>query len=199
MTSAKNTSTTVADAVTEYVAQEMHNRVSPWLQTREGVASASAAAVVCWILWALVSAPLFADVLGAAVAVILVSIAARLWESRTAPRAPAFSLIRAPVDGGVDAPPFRLHCCTPCSTIRTPGSGGTSRDSFGVIGSGSPGRDAQSAGFVPTHTFGFAPGAIRATSQSSWRVRSNASGGGGGTPSTGNQVIMGLRTCGPCW
>lgn len=102
MTSAKNTSTTVADAVAEYVAQEMHNRVSPWLQTREGVASASAAAVVCWILWALVSAPLFADVLGAAVAVILVSIAARLWESRTAPRAPAFSLIRAPVDGGVD-------------------------------------------------------------------------------------------------
>lgn len=102
MTSAKHTSTTVAGAVAADVTQEIQNRVGPWLQTREGVASVGAAAVVFWILWAGVSAPLFADVLGAAVAVIVVAIAARLWESRTAPRAPAFSLVRASVDGGVE-------------------------------------------------------------------------------------------------
>ncbi len=102
MTSAKHTSTTVASAVADQVAEEIHNRVGPWLQTREGVASVSAAAVVFWILWAPVSAPVFADVLAAAVAVILVSVAARLWESRTAPRGPAFSRIGAAVDGGVD-------------------------------------------------------------------------------------------------
>ncbi len=102
MTSAKHTSTTVVGAATDHVAQEIHNRVGPWLQTREGVASVSAAAVVFWILWAPVSAPVFADALAAALAVILIAIAARFWESRTAPRVPASSLIRAPVDGGVE-------------------------------------------------------------------------------------------------
>ena len=102
MTSAKHRSATVGGAATDYVAQEIHNRVGPWLQTREGVTSVSAAVVAFWILWALASTPVFAAVLAAALAAILVSIAARLWESRTAPPAPAFSLVGAPVDGGVD-------------------------------------------------------------------------------------------------
>lgn len=102
MTSAKHRSTTVADAVADRVAQEIHNRVGPWLQTREGVASVGTAAAVLWILWAPAGGPVFADVLAAALAAILVSIAARFWESRTAPRAPAFSSITAPVDGGVE-------------------------------------------------------------------------------------------------
>jgi hypothetical protein len=94
--------TTVAGALADQVADEIHNRVGPWLQTREGVASASAAVVVFWILWAVVDTRVFAGVLAAALAVILVSIAARLWESRTAPRTPAFSLIRKPVAEGVE-------------------------------------------------------------------------------------------------
>ena len=102
MTGAKHKSTTVAGTATDQVAQEIHNRVGPWLQTREGVASVSAASVVFWILWAPASAPVFAAVLAAALAAILVSIAARLWESRTAPRAPAFSLITTSGDGGVE-------------------------------------------------------------------------------------------------
>jgi hypothetical protein len=89
-------------AATDHVAQEIHNRVTPWLQTREGVASAGAAAVVFWILWAPVSASIFAAVLAAASAVILISIAARYWESRTAPGAPAFSLNSELDDGDVE-------------------------------------------------------------------------------------------------
>lgn len=102
MTSAKHTNTTVVGTATDHVAQEIRNQLGPWLQTREGVASVSAAVVVFWILWALAGAPVFAAVLAAALAAILVSIAARLWESRTAPRAPAFSLIGAALDGEVD-------------------------------------------------------------------------------------------------
>ena len=102
MTGTKHMSTTVVGAVTDRVAAELHNRVGPWLQTREGVASASLSVVVLWVLWGAVSAPLLTALLGAAFAIILVSSAARLWESRTTPHAAAFSRIGHPVDGGVD-------------------------------------------------------------------------------------------------
>lgn len=103
MTSAKQkSSTSPAGAAVDRVAGEIHNRVGPWLQTREGVASAALAAVVLWVLWGPVGAPLLTDLLCAAFAIILVSVAARTWESRTAPRAPAFSVLRGPVDGGVE-------------------------------------------------------------------------------------------------
>jgi hypothetical protein len=102
VTSAKRTSTTVADDVADRVAEEIHNRIGPWLATREGVASACAAAVAFWIVWAPVGARVFAGALAAALVAILVAIAARLWEARTAPWAPAFSLVGPPGDGGVD-------------------------------------------------------------------------------------------------
>ena len=102
MTSAKHTSTTLGGAAIDRVVTDLHDRLGPWLQTREGVAAASVSVVVFWILWGAMVAPLPAAVLGAAVGVILVSLAARLWESRTAPRAAAFSRIEHPSDGGVD-------------------------------------------------------------------------------------------------
>ena len=92
MTSARQTGTTAAEAAVDNVAAELRNRVLPWLQTREGLASAGFAVVVLWILWAPVSAPFAADLLGAACGIVLVSLGARLWEARTAPPTPAFSL-----------------------------------------------------------------------------------------------------------
>lgn len=105
MTSAKRRSTTASDAVIERMAAEIHNRVGPWFKTREGVASASVALVVFCILWAGLGSPLLTALLGASFAIILVSLAARLWESRTAPRAAASSRIGDPVDGCVELQP----------------------------------------------------------------------------------------------
>ena len=102
MASAKDTSTSVQGAVIDRVAAELHNRVSPWLHTREGVASASVSVVVFLILWPAVGAPFLTAVLGAAFVMILVSLAARLWESRTAPRAAAFSRMAHPDHGCVE-------------------------------------------------------------------------------------------------
>lgn len=102
MASAKHASTTAGGAVIDRMAAELQNRVSPWLHTREGVASASVSVVVFWILWAAVEAPLPTALLGAAAVIILVSLAARLWESRTAPHAAAFSRVGHPVDGGAE-------------------------------------------------------------------------------------------------
>ena len=102
MTSAKHTSTTAGGAAIDRVAIEVHRRISPWLHTREGIASAPVSIVVFWILWAAAGAPLLTALLGAAFVIILISLAARLWESRTAPHAAAFSRIAHPADGGVE-------------------------------------------------------------------------------------------------
>ena len=102
MISAKQMSTTVGGAVIDRVAAELQNRVGPWLHTREGVASASVSVAVFWILWAAVDAPLPTALLLAAFAIILISLAARLWESRTAPDAAAFSRISDPVAGSLE-------------------------------------------------------------------------------------------------
>lgn len=84
------------------MAAELHNRVGPWLQTREGVASATLSVIVFWILLAAAGAPLLTALLGAAFAIILVAVAARFWESRTAPNAAAFYRIKDQVDGSVE-------------------------------------------------------------------------------------------------
>jgi HNH endonuclease len=89
---ARHTSPTAAEAAFDTMATQVRNRVVPWLQTREGLASAGIAAVVLWILWAPLKAPLVADLLAAAFVIVLVSLGARVWESRTAPPPPAFSL-----------------------------------------------------------------------------------------------------------
>ena len=102
MTTIRHTSTTSANAAVDRLAREIHGRVSPWLETREGVAGACLAAVVFAVLWAAVSAPVLTDLLGAAFAIVFVSLAARLWESHTAPVAPAFSLIRESGDGSIE-------------------------------------------------------------------------------------------------
>lgn len=102
MTSANHMSTTIGGAAIDRVAAELHNRVGRWLQTREGVACASVSVVVFWMLWAVVGAPLLTALLGAAVGIILVSLAARLWESRTAPDAATFARIGQSVDGPVE-------------------------------------------------------------------------------------------------
>jgi HNH endonuclease len=102
VSSAKHMSRTVQGAAIDRVAAGIHNRVGPWLHTREGVASASISVVAFWILWAAVGAPLLTALLVAASAVILVSLAARLWESCTAPDAGAFSRIKDRVDGSVE-------------------------------------------------------------------------------------------------
>ena len=102
VSSAKDMHTTVGAAAIDRVTAELRNRLGPWLQSREGIAAASVSFIVFWILWAAMGAPLPAVLLGAAFAIILVSLAARLWESRTAPTAAAFSRIAHTVDGGVE-------------------------------------------------------------------------------------------------
>jgi hypothetical protein len=57
---------------------------------------------VLWLVWAAAGAPLLTALLVAAISIILVSIAARLWESCTAPHPAAFCRIEPPVDGGVE-------------------------------------------------------------------------------------------------
>lgn len=98
---ARQTSPTAAEAALDNMTAELRNRVLPWLQTREGLASAGIAAVVLWILWAPLSAPLIADLLAAATVVVLISLGARLWESRTAPSAPSFSRAAGAAPGRV--------------------------------------------------------------------------------------------------
>jgi len=83
------------------VATELRSRVTPWLQTREGVACVSVFFGVSWVLWAALGAPLITAVLIAAFLAVLVSLAARLWESLTAPDATPFSRAEDPVQGGV--------------------------------------------------------------------------------------------------
>lgn len=98
---ARHTGPTAAEAALDSVTAEFRNRVVPWLQTREGLVSAGFAVVVLWILWAPLSAPFVADLLGAACVIVLVSLGARLWEARTEPRAPAFSLAEEAIPGRV--------------------------------------------------------------------------------------------------
>jgi hypothetical protein len=98
----RHLSTTVGRAAIDRVAAELHDHVGLWLQTREGVASLSVSVVVFWIMWAAVGAPLVTALLVAALAIILVSLAARLWESRTAPDAAAFALVGHPDDGSIE-------------------------------------------------------------------------------------------------
>jgi hypothetical protein len=102
VTGAKQMRTNVSGGVVDRVAADLHNRVGPWLQTREGLAGATASVLVFWILWAAVDAPLLTALLVAAVAIILVSLAARLWESSTAPNAAAFSRVEHPDGDGVE-------------------------------------------------------------------------------------------------
>jgi hypothetical protein len=95
-------STTVGTAATDRLAAELHHRVGPWLQTREGAASASLSVVVFFILLVAVEVPLLTALLGAAFMLVLVALAARLWESRTAPHGAAFSRSGHSVDDGVE-------------------------------------------------------------------------------------------------
>jgi hypothetical protein len=62
----------------------------------------SLAVLLFCILWGPVGAPLLTDILLAAFAIVVVSLAAQLWESQTAPHPPAFSLVRGEVDGAVE-------------------------------------------------------------------------------------------------
>jgi hypothetical protein len=101
VTSAKRMSKTLRVAVIECPAAEIHNRVGPWLRTREGVASATVSLVVLSTLSGGLGAPLLTGLLGAAFAIILVSVVARFWESRTTPRA-SFSPMQDLVDGCVE-------------------------------------------------------------------------------------------------
>jgi HNH endonuclease len=94
--------TTFGAAMIDRMAAELLNRVSPWLHTREGVVSVNVSVVVFWILWAAVGAALLTALLGAAFVIILVALAARLWESQTAPRAAVFSRLGHPVRGGIE-------------------------------------------------------------------------------------------------
>jgi hypothetical protein len=86
----------------DHAASELHSLVGPWLHTREGIASVSVSLVVFWIVWAAVGAPVLGALLVAAFAIILVSLASRLWEARTAPSGAAFSPIKDPVEGTVE-------------------------------------------------------------------------------------------------
>ena len=106
-------------AVIDRVAAELHNRVGPWLHTREGAASASVSVVVFWIVWAALDTPLVTALLVAASAMILVSLSARLWESGTAPDAAEFSRTNDPADGSVE--------------LRQDPSAGFWRDSLGFL------------------------------------------------------------------
>ncbi len=96
-------STTVAGATIERLAAEIRdNRITPWLKTREGLVSATVSIAVLCILLAGLGTPLLTGLLGAAFAIILVSVAARLWEARTTPRAATRRRIGDAVDGPVE-------------------------------------------------------------------------------------------------
>ena len=99
MTNAKHTGPTSARAAIDWVVERVHNRVHPWLQTREGTAAASLGVLMFCVVWVAVGAPILTALLIAAVTVVLVSLAAQLWESRTVPNAPSFSTIRELGDG----------------------------------------------------------------------------------------------------
>jgi hypothetical protein len=95
----------VAGAVIDHVAGGLHNRVGPWLQTREGVAGASISLIVFWIAWAAAGAPLLTAALVATFAIILVSLAARVWEWHTAPYVGESFRVSDRADGSVDLQP----------------------------------------------------------------------------------------------
>jgi len=99
--SAEHTTTTLGGAVVARASGELQGRVSPWLHTREGIASASVSVVAFLTLWTTVGAPLLTASMVAAFVIVLVSIAARLWEWRTAPRGAAFSQLGQLVDDGI--------------------------------------------------------------------------------------------------
>ncbi len=73
------------------------------------------------------------------------------------------------------------------------GSGEIVEDFFGATESGSPARDAHPASFAPIRICGFVRGATKATFPCSLHVRTDDSGGGGETCSTGSQVIADPR------
>lgn len=100
--SAKKTGPTSARAAVDWAGEEVGNRIRPWLQTREGTAAASLAVVMFCVLWVAASKPILTDLLVAAFAVVLVCLAAQLWESRTVPNAPPFSTMRELRDGSVE-------------------------------------------------------------------------------------------------
>jgi hypothetical protein len=60
---------------------------------------------------------------------------------------------------------------------------------FGATESGSPAPDAHRASFAPICIYSFAPRTIKETFPYSLHVRTDGSGGGGGTRSTRSQVI----------
>jgi hypothetical protein len=104
VTSAKRISTTVG-ATNERLTSEIHNRVAPWLKTREGFASVVVSLVVVVILWAGLGSPPLTALLAGAFAITLVSLAARLWESGTAPHTAAFSEVTDAADGCAELQP----------------------------------------------------------------------------------------------
>jgi hypothetical protein len=98
MTGAQHTSTTSGEAAVDRAIADIRSRLRPWLRTREGVASVSLAAALFAVLWGPIGDPVAADVLLAAFAIVLVSLASQLWESLTTPPSPTFS----PLDGTVE-------------------------------------------------------------------------------------------------
>jgi hypothetical protein len=163
VTSAKPMNTTVGGAAIDRLDADLHNRVGPWLRTREGVASVSISVVV--FLWAAMVAPLPTAVLGAALAMILVSLAARLWESRTAPRAAAFCQVEHPVHG--------------CLELQEDPNAGFRRDSRGFLwghriwfaGTGCPPRQLRPETYLRLrawHNEGDLPAFVARSGQRQW-------------------------------
>jgi hypothetical protein len=102
VTNATHTGTTSARALVDRARAEIELRVRPWLHRREGIASVCLAIVLFWVLWGPLGTPVLMAALLTAFAVVLVSLVAELWESRTVPPAPAFSVVRGPVEGCIE-------------------------------------------------------------------------------------------------
>lgn len=102
MTSSRQLGSTPAGAAAHTTLEFMRLRIRPWLQTREGSASAIVAILVTVLVWGFSAAPGSTAVLAGMFGVIIVSLASRFWEVRTAPPVPAFARAPAPLPGTIE-------------------------------------------------------------------------------------------------
>ena len=88
--------------VTDEVRHELRLRIWPWLQTRAGAASATLGAIIFIVAWGPLDVPIVPAALVAGLAMVVVTLAADLWERRTTPPPPPFSELAESPDDAVE-------------------------------------------------------------------------------------------------
>lgn len=102
MTGTRQVSSTPAGAAAVAALEFIRLRIRPWLHTREGSASTIVAVLLTVIAWGFADARFTTAVLAGMFGVVLVSLAARFWEVRTAPPVPPFAHVSAPLPGTIE-------------------------------------------------------------------------------------------------